>query len=237
MEEVEICIPAYNEEAVIIPTINTLLQLCDVSSLYLWKITVVDNASTDQTASFVLKHNDPRVFLLQYPVAGKGGALSFAASRCTSDFFLYIDADLSADPIHILDLCAEIKKGADIAVGSRLVGNTTINRSMWRTATAQFFRIYAQFLVPVPVVDSQCGLKMMNKKGIEILATCEEKGWFFDREFLAKAVNRNLTIAEVPITWEEFRYPDRKSKLHVVKAGLQSLYSLWIVRNNVRKFR
>lgn len=237
MEEITICIPAHNEEKIILPTLDVLLTLCDSRPDVLWNVTVVDNASSDKTAELVEAHTDHRVSLLKQSIQGKGAALSYAAQKCTTAIMAYLDADLSADPKHIFDLLREIQGGADIAVGSRLLDTQKVNRSIWRTATAQIFRAYANIIVPVPVVDSQCGLKMMNRKGIEILATCEDRGWFFDREFLAKADKRGHTIVEVSVVWEEFRYPNRKSKLRVVQAGIKSLYSLWVVRNSVRKFQ
>jgi hypothetical protein len=76
----------------------------------------------------------------------------------------------------------------------------------------------------------------MNTRGRAILTSCIDKGWFFDREFLAKAHKRGLVIKEIPIFWEEFRYPNRKSKLHVVRAGLQSIVSLLRIRLEVNRF-
>ena len=236
MEEVTICIPARNEALVILQTVDTLLAMCNLFPAYSWNVTVVDNGSTDATASLVRSHSDTRVRLLQQPILGKGAAVSFAAKNCTSDFLVFIDADLSADFNQIPLFIETIKKGSDIVIGSRLLNTEIIHRSIWRSATAWIFSTYAQLLVPVSVVDSQCGLKAMNRAGIAILASCGELGWFFDRELLAKAVKRKLKIVELSVAWEEFRYPDRKSKLHVVRAGLQSIVSLWRIRNEVKKF-
>jgi len=237
MEEIEICIPACNEEAIILPTLESILKLCDSRPDITWKVTVIDNGSIDSTAELVRAHEDVRVALLHQNIKGKGAALSLAAQKCTSGILVFVDADLSADPKHIFDLLREIEQGADIAIGSRLLDTQKVNRSIWRTATARIFKVYANIIVPLPVADSQCGLKMMNKKGIEILASCEDKGWFFDRELLAKAAKRNLTIVEVSVVWEEFRYPNRKSKLRVLQAGIKSLYSLWKVRESVGRFK
>jgi len=236
MEEINICIPAFNEEKVILPTIETLLRLCDAHQGYTWKITIIDNGSTDKTPHLVNSVDDSRVELLHQSIQGKGSALSLSAQKCTSHILAYVDADLSADPKHIFDLLHKIEDGADIVVGSRLIDTQGVHRSFWRTVTARFFKLYAEILVPVPVEDSQCGLKMMNRKGVEILAACQDRGWFFDRELLAKANKRNLTIVEVPVAWEEFRYPNRKSKLHVLRAGIESLTSLVRIRLIVNKF-
>lgn len=237
MEEVDICIPARNEENVILPTLATLLELCDSWTEYSFTVTVVDNGSTDTTVELVKSCIDSRVRLLQQSVPGKGAALTLGASQSTADIFAYIDADLSADPKYIFELLKKIEQGFDIAVGSRLLDTHVVHRSLWRTLTSNGFKFYANFLVPVPVSDSQCGLKVMNKKGASILATCEDAGWFFDREFLAKAVKRKLAIVEVPVEWEEFRYPDRKSKLHVLQALVKSFESLWRIRKSVQRFK
>jgi len=236
MEEINICIPAFNEEKVILQTIDALLHFCDLYPNYIWKVTVIDNGSTDATFDVVASINDARVHVLRQPIKGKGAAVSLAAKKCTSQILVYIDADLSADPEQILLLLRVVESGADIAVGSRLIATDKVRRSFWRTTTAHVFKLYAEILVPVPVTDSQCGLKIMNKKGVEILASCVDRGWFFDREFLAKAHKRNLHIVEVPIAWEEFRYPNRKSKLHIFKAGIESLSSLVRIRTEVSKF-
>jgi hypothetical protein len=76
----------------------------------------------------------------------------------------------------------------------------------------------------------------MNSRGKNILLTSVDSGWFFDREFLAKAHKRALKIQEFPVFWEEFRYLHRKSKLRVLKTGLASLWSLWKINRAVAKF-
>lgn len=236
MEEVEICIPVLNEEDIILLTLDVLIELCNSNPQYRWKIVVVDNGSTDATASLVQSCVDVRVSLLKQPQKGKGAALVLGAQSSQADYFAYIDSDLSADPKQIIELLQRIQEGADIVVGSRLLDTHTVHRSGWRTLTSYIFKSYADILVPVPVVDSQCGLKVMNKRGVHIFSSCIEKGWFVDRELLAKAQKKKLTIVEVPIRWEEFRYENRKSKLHVLQVSLQSIKSLWRIRKEVQEY-
>ncbi len=236
MEEVNICVPAYNEEDVILPTIDALCALCDSLPQYKWVITLVDNNSTDTTLQRMKEYVDTRLCVLQQPQQGKGAALSLAAQKNTSDFFVFIDADLSADLKQIPLFLEKIKSGFDVVVGSRFLDTAVVHRSFWRTTTSHLFRWYAEQMVPIPVSDSQCPLKMMNKRGVEILASCKDAGWFIDRELLAKAEKRRLSIIEMPIAWEEFRYPERKSKLNVARAGLQSIVSLWRIRTEVYKY-
>lgn len=236
MEEITICIPARNEESVILPTLDAIIAMCDIHTQFSWRILVVDNASEDDTAGRVLTYADPRVVVISEITLGKGAAVVTGAKQCRSTYFVYIDADLSANPHQIPVLIEKVREGNDIAIGSRLLNESIVHRSLWRTTTSKLFQMYAQIMVPVSVSDSQCPLKVMNEAGYVVLASCVDTGWFFDREFLAKAWKQKLLIEEVPIFWEEFRYPNRKSKLHVLSAGLQSLVSLWKIRNEVNKF-
>lgn len=235
MKTVELCIPAYNEAPIILETIEELLKVCATRPDLSFKITVADNGSSDGTSEVVTMHGKASLFSVSKK--GKGIAIIEAARNSDADVFCFIDADLSADPKHILDLLLELEQGADIAVGSRLLNTEQVSRSSWRHLTAHLFKFYADVLVPISVQDSQCGLKMMNRAGMDILVSCKEEGWFFDREFLAKSVKRKLRITEIPVVWEEFRYPGRKSKLNLVKDGFKSLERLWVIRRIVRNFR
>jgi glycosyltransferase involved in cell wall biosynthesis len=237
MRKIEICIPAFNEAEIIVPTLEAVLATCEKLQDKDVVVTVVDNNSTDDTATLVKTHKDPRVRVMHESVQGKGLAVKAAAKHSTADLFIYIDADLSATPDNIGTMLEQIELGADIVVGSRLTDTTLVNRSFWRTLVSRAFVLYADTVVPVGVSDSQCGLKVMRQEGREILAECIHNGWFFDREFLAKAEKRSLHIVEVPITWNEFVYPNRKSKLRVVKDGLRSLYELLQIRSSVKKYK
>jgi glycosyltransferase involved in cell wall biosynthesis len=236
MVKIEICIPAYNEAEHIVDSLQSLLDICNKYPVYSWSIVVVDNASTDETVARVRSLTDTRVRLISETIQGKGAALSAGARSSSADILVYIDADLSADPHHIIDLAVRVQDGSDLVVGSRLVDTTNVHRSFWRTCTSYLFKAYADVLVPVPVRDSQCGIKAMNHKGIAILSSCIERGWFIDRELLGKAAKQKLVIVEQSVMWEEFRYPDRKSKLHVLRASMQSIRSLWNIRKEIRKY-
>jgi glycosyltransferase involved in cell wall biosynthesis len=235
-KRIDICIPALNEEKIILQTLSELDTLANQNPEFDWHFIVVDNGSDDNTANIVLGVNNPRYVVIKLSNKGKGLAVREAALKSNADYFGYIDADLSASPSHLMDLVHELEKGSTVAVGSRLVDSSEVERSSWRTITSKLFNTYAALMVPVPISDTQCGLKVMDRKGREILADCKEDGWFFDREFIGKASKSNLFISELPIRWQEFHYPDRKSKLNLFRDGLASFIVLYRVRQSIKKY-
>lgn len=231
----ELCVPAHNEAAIIRESLEKLRDTLGGTGLT-WSIVVADNASTDGTSEAVVAFADERVRSLYIGQKGKGAALVRSAKESTADLFGFIDADLSADPADIPTLLAPLMSGdADVVVGSRLLDTRQVHRGVLRSASSRIFNAARRALLGIRVVDSQCGLKVMNRRARELLASCVETGWFLDLEFLARAERAGLRVQELPVRWEEDRFPGRKSKLRVVRDGIGALRAM--VRIRARLFK
>ena len=94
---IDITIPVLNEQRAIDSTLSTLVSYLSVECPYDWRITVVDNGSTDRTwslaTSFAAEHSHTRTIRLDRP--GRGGALKEAWSTSSADVVAYMDVDLS----------------------------------------------------------------------------------------------------------------------------------------------
>lgn len=231
MTTTDICVPAYNEEKVIRASLTELNAVLKEVPNITYRIIVADNASTDRTAAEASLVEG--VTVLSVPEKGKGAALAAAARASTADAFGFIDADLSADPRDFEKLFSALAQGADIAIGSRLLDAHTVHRGFLRSLSSRSFNVLRKVLVGVSVTDTQCGMKLMKKEGRELLARCEEHGWFFDIELLARAERAHLAIAEIPVRWEEFRYADRKSKLNLVQDAVGALRAMLRIRKRL----
>lgn len=233
-QHLEIVIPAYNEARIILQTLETLEQhlhsLVDVH----WHIIVAENGSTDGTSDLVEKRCLPFVSLLRIKAKGKGVAIRTAGAQSTADILGFIDADLSVDPNCIPALLSRIRDGADIVTGSRLLDTTHVHRGWLRTCSSKLFNSFSAYMLPIDIRDAQCGLKFMNARGRQALTACKEDGWFLDIELLARAKKIGLRIDEVPITWEEFYYPERKSKLRIVRDGVKALRAIWRIKQRLQ---
>ncbi len=232
---VEICIPAYNEAAIIAESVRTVLASLPQSPDVTWQITVAENGSTDATADIVRALRLPNVSVLSVDTRGKGAAIVAAARVSSADIFGFIDADLSADPHCIADLLRAIEQGADVAIGSRLSDPSRVERKPLRTLSSLIFNLLRRLLLGLAVADSQCGLKFANRRGLAELAACQETGWFFDVEWLARAQREGLSIVETPIVWKEFYFPNRPSKLRVVQDGVRAMVAFLRIRRRLRQ--
>ncbi len=229
---IDICIPAYNEEDVIEEAAKSVVTSLRAIPGADMRVVVVDNGSTDRTAERAASISG--VSVMKIEERGKGAAITAAARESNADYFGFIDADLSASPDDIATLLKVVQSGeADIAVGSRLLDTKTVQREWLRTLSSHFFNALRRLLLGITVKDSQCGLKMMNPRGREVLAECMEKGWFFDMEFLMRAQRNGLTVREIPIRWDEHHFPGRQSKLRFIRDGFGAVRAMIRIRRSV----
>ncbi len=88
---VTVVVPAYNEEAVVCRTVESLL-----SQPYTpLEIVVVDDGSIDRTFQVLAAafRDNPRVRLFRKPNGGKASALNFGVERATGEIIVALDAD------------------------------------------------------------------------------------------------------------------------------------------------
>lgn len=223
--KIDICIPAYNEEAVIE---EALREIADALSGFEYRLIVADNASTDETA--IRAARVAGVVVLRIEQKGKGAAIVVAARMSDAALFGFIDADLSANPKDLRLLIERVQSGTDVAVGSRLLDTDTVTRSFFRSLSSRLFNLMRYIVLGIKVKDSQCGLKVMNARGREVLRTCTETGWFMDLEFLRRVERAGLSLEEVAIRWEENRFEGRASKLRILRDGWESLWAMLRIR-------
>jgi glycosyltransferase involved in cell wall biosynthesis len=231
----DLCIPAYNEARIIGETLRAVIAALEKSSFQNWRITVVDNGSDDGTGAAVQVFADPRVSILRIETRGKGAAIKAAAEKTSAELFGFIDADLSADPNDIFTLARLVENGsADIAIGSRLLDTRRVARGFGRTLSSRVFNLLRGAIIGINVVDSQCGLKLMNASGRTVIKNCTENGWFLDLELLARAERAGLFVREVPIRWSEEHFIGRRPKLRVFRDGFGALRAMFRIRQSLR---
>lgn len=227
---IDVVVPAYNEEAVIEASVRELEDTLSAFPLP-HRIVVADNGSTDATAACARRAGAE---VLAVPVRGKGAALRYAARASEAPLFAFIDADLSAHPRELAHFYAVMReRGADLVIGSRLIAREGVNRSALRTFSSLVFNLLRRLILGISVADTQCGLKLMNERGRNILRECEETGWFVDMELLAKAERAGLVIIELPVAWEEFRYKGRVAKLNVIRDGIGAISAMMRIRDRL----
>jgi glycosyltransferase involved in cell wall biosynthesis len=207
-----IVIPAYNEEA-------RILKSLEAAEAYLVKagdaveILVVDDGSMDGTAGMVERfaRERPRggpvsVRLLRNGRnRGKGYSIKHGVLTARGDLVLISDADFST-PIEELPLLrrAVENEGYGIAIGSRGLAQSRveIHQAAWREMMGRGFNALVRLLTGLPFRDTQCGFKLARLAEVLPLfraARVERFAW--DVEFLYLARKVGVRVSEVPVLW------------------------------------
>jgi dolichyl-phosphate beta-glucosyltransferase len=194
---------------------------------------VADNGSTDDTHKKVASILSKEIRYLSVGAKGKGIAIRKTAELFQGDFFGFIDADLSANPNSIQEMINILMRNdSDIVIGSRFLDEKIVNRGFFRRFTSRIFNLIQYIFFGLDIKDTQCGLKLMNKKAVNVLLKCKETTWFLDLEFLSLSIKNKLRITEIPVIWTEFFYKNRVAKLNVWRDGIYAIIA--VIRIKIR---
>ena len=128
---VDIVVPVYNEAHVLGHSIERLHLYLTSQFPFSWRITIVDNASTDGTwfEAVRLARDLGHVRAIHLDVKGRGRALRTAWRESDAEVVAYMDVDLSTDLDALLPLVAPLVSGhSDVAIGSRLAAGASVAR-------------------------------------------------------------------------------------------------------------
>ena len=228
-----IVIPAYNERARIIATLESVIRTVRAEG---WnaEVIVVNDGSTDETVDLVLEFakKAPEVRLMQNPRnSGKGYSVRSGLLHAQGEIVMFTDADLSAPIDEASRLFEAIEQGADIAIGSRWLETSrqTHRQPLYRQFFGRCFNALTRMVMRLPYADTQCGFKAFTRSAAQTvfqLQTIER--WGFDPEILFIARKRGFRVREVPVSWAH----DARTRISYLRDGMQMLKELAIVRWN-----
>jgi putative flippase GtrA len=218
----DVVIPVYNEEAQLAASVERVLEHL-ATMPWSYRVTVADNASTDQTALIArrLSHAHPEVRVVHLAEKGRGRALKRVWSDSESDVLVYMDVDLSTDLAALLPLVAPLVSGhSDLAIGSRLAKSSRVTRGAKRELISRSYNLILRRALRAGFSDAQCGFKAVRREAArELLPLVEDNSWFFDTELLVVAERAGLRIHEVPVDWVD----DPDSSVDIVRTALDDL--------------
>lgn len=191
---VSVVIPVFNERA------SLPLVVGDIPQALVREIVVVDNGSTDDTA---LVARDLPVRLVREPRRGYGSAcLAGIAALAASppDVVVFLDGDYSDHPEELPRLTAAISAGADLVIGSRMLGNREPGALL---PQARFGNALACFLVSVLFGHRYTDLGPFRAVRWEALRDLgmEDRNFGWTVEMQIKALKKRLVVAEVPVSY------------------------------------
>jgi putative flippase GtrA len=225
--DLEIVIPVYNEADQLAASITALRHYLDTSFPVVTKVTIADNASTDDTWRIAMELRDdlPGVDALHLDQKGRGRALRAAWSASTAAVVAYMDVDLATGLDALLPLVAPLLSGhSDLAIGTRLAPGAHVVRGVRREFISRGYNLLLRSTLRSICTDAQCGFKAMRRQAAaEVLPLVEDDEWFFDTEVLVTAQRLGLRIHEVPVDWVD----DTDSRVDVVHTAWKDLRGVW----------
>lgn len=231
--ELSVIIPAYNEEALIVSTLNCL-QSYLAARPESYEIIVVDDGSQDQTAESVrqLQQKNERIRLLvNAQNGGKGFSIQRGVLESRGQFVIFTDADLPYELDAIDGFLTALRNNCDLAIGSRVLpGSAVKGVPMLRYVAGQIFSWMVQAVLFHGLPDTQCGFKSFRADAAkEIFRRLTIGGFGFDVEMLFIARKRKYAIQPVPVRMIEHR---QRSRVRLMTDSLKMFANLFMVRWN-----
>ena len=227
---VNITLPVLNEERQLPRAVEQLTAFLRAGFGLPYEIVIVDNGSTDGTwpVARQLESKHPEVRALRLDQRGRGRALRQAWQASQADVLSYMDVDLStgleAFPA-LVNALPEVRAG--VAVGSRLLPGSRIQRCLKRELISRGYNLLVRALFGLRCSDLQCGFKAMTRQAADVLLPLvEDNGWFLDTELLLIADRLSIPIRDIPVRWVE----DSDSRVRIVATAwgdLRGLARVW----------
>lgn len=229
--EISVVIPAYNEAQRLEPTLHEIVAYFRAQRRSA-EIIVVDDGSRDQTAAVAtrLARQHPEIRLIRLAAnRGKGHAVRTGMINTRGALALFADAD-GATPIDEFGrLEAAIRKGADIAIGSRALqaDGVQVQARAYRRIIGRLFHLLVRLLTVRGLRDTQCGFKLLTTRAThDLFSRMRMDGFSFDVELLLAARRQGYQIAEVPVNWNHIP----GSRVNLVLDSLRMARDLFRIR-------
>ncbi|HKD12547.1 MAG TPA: glycosyltransferase family 2 protein [Thermoanaerobaculia bacterium] len=192
--KVSVVIPVFNERE------SLPLVVGDIPRAAISEIVVVDNGSTDGT-DLVARGLPVRV--VREPRRGYGSACLAGVAALSSappDVIVFLDGDYSDHPEELTLLLSAIGGGADLAIGSRALGNAEPGALL---PQARFGNRLACFLIRLLYGHRYTDLgpfRAIRWEAYQRLGM-EDTNFGWTCEMQVKALRHGLSIAEVPVSY------------------------------------
>jgi len=232
--ELSIIIPAYNEEALIVSTLDCLQAYLSARPES-YEIIVVDDGSQDKTTHAVQEwqKSDPgnTRLLVNARNMGKGFSIQRGVLESRGQLIIFTDADLPYELDAIDGFLKALRDGCDLAIGSRVLpGSQVKGVPALRYVAGQVFSWMVQAVLFQGLPDTQCGFKGFRAAAAkEVFRRLTIGGFGFDVEMLFIARKRKLAIRPVPVQMIEHR---QRSRVRLVTDSFKMFANLFQVRWN-----
>lgn len=204
-------IACYKDAPHLLRNVQILANYLNETKL-LFEFVFVEDHSPDNTADEVRKcvgwldsQSIPVQAIFHDENTGRGRAVTDGIRMARGDVVGYIDIDLEHLMDGLLPMIQSVRNNeAHIVVGRRALGNPLAKPI--RVISSYVYRWLVHFFIPLPVADTECGLKVFDRgKILGVLDLVEDQHWFWDTEVIHRAWRMGLKVSERWIVFVEDR--------------------------------
>lgn len=189
-------VPCYNEEEIVIYTLNRLLTAFSDAG-YNLELVVVDNGSRDRTGLEVRKFATKHPSIVRHRVEvneGYGWGVISGIPFCTAPWIGIIPADGQVDAEDVVRLYQAV-----IATDGNVVGKVRRRFRMdglYRKLVSTSYNVFMRMLWPrLGSIDINGSPKLLPAKAIREMEL-SSKGWLLDPELMIKAHHMGMRVIE-----------------------------------------
>lgn len=235
-----IVIPTYDEREALPGTLARLRAAVPAAD-----VLVVDDSSPDGTGAWAEERaaQDPAVHVLHR--AGKQGlGPAYLAGFAWGLEHGYqqlgeMDADASHRPEQLPGLLEAVRRGADLAIGSRWIpGGAVHDWPLHRQVLSRGANVYVRALMGLGVSDATAGFRVFRAELLEqvIAEDIASEGYCFQVDMTRRARDMGAAIAEVPIDFDERTEGASKMSSEIVREALVKV-TLWGLSRRAQALR
>lgn len=217
-----VLVPLFNEEEWVTEALSRVLNAPLPPHIDL-EIIVVDDASTDDSASLVEEFcglYPSKVRLIRHEKnTGKGGAIQTAIAQARGDFCLFQDADLEYSPNDYTRMLQPLLNGtADCVYGSRFmtVGERRV-LYFWHSVANKLITGLCNMISGLNLTDMETCYKATRTSLLQSIPL-RSKRFGIEPELTIKLAQRQVAIVETPISYYGRTYDEGK------KIGLKDAF-------------
>ena len=201
-KHLDILIPVYNEDEVIIKTIKQIID--NVKCNY--KIFVCYDYDEDPSLNIINKNfpENSKINFIKNKSKGFNQALISGIEKTQGDAVMVYMADDHENYQLIDDCYKKFNSGFDIVCPSRFIkggkmeGNPFLKEILTRSAS-----IFFQYFTTFPIKDSTNAFRLFSRKLLNEIKFESEKGFTLSLEITAKGHRKGLNMIELPSVWIE----------------------------------
>lgn len=223
--QIAVAIPCHNEEATIVRVIEDFRAACPEADIH-----VFDNASTDKTAALAREAGAIVHFV---PFRGKGHVVRAIFRQLDAEVVVIVDGDDTYPAACVRELIEPVLAGrADMVVGTRLETHSSDSFRPFHLLGNRVIAATIGGLFRTNLRDILSGYRAFSRR---LLRTSPilSNGFEVETELTVQAIERNLVVHEVPITYRE-RPPNSVSKLHTISDGIRILLTILRIYRDFR---